>query len=420
MYAAIHTPGQASPRLLDLASSFAPWVEMPSADAAVFSIAGLGALFGGPEKIAARIVQSAERYGLRAQVATASNPDAALLAARHRPGVTVIPPGEEPRVLGQLPLECLPAARDLYETLARWGLRTLGDLIHLPETGVHERLGDAGVYLQKLARGIAMRPLAPQVAGTRYERAAELDYPLELLEPLLFLLARFLNELLEELARQSLAAGALRVQLRLEGAPEAVRALRLPFPTRDAKFLRKLLEHELAARPPEAPVLAAALAIDPVSPRDVQHGLFVPAAPPPEKLELTLAKIRALVGEGNAGTPQLIDTHRPLAHRMAPPDLRPGLASPAAGPAPRLAFRVFRPPKKARVELREGVPWGVSAPGIRAQVLQAAGPWRSSGDWWRPDPWDRDEWDLALSDGGVYRACFTRPEAEWLVEGMYD
>jgi protein ImuB len=34
---------------------------------------------------------------------------------------------------------------------------------------------------------------------------------------------------------------------------------------------------------------------------------------------------------------------------------------------------------------------------------QIGGPWRSSGDWWNPDSWNRDEYDLALSDGALYR-----------------
>lgn len=420
MYAAIHTPGQNSPRLLDIASSFAPWVEMTAEDTAVFSIAGLGSLMGGPAKIAARILDRAGKAGLAANVAVASNPDAAVLAARNRQGVTVIPPGEEPRILGALEIECLPLTPALYETLLRWGIRTVADLIHLPETGVHERLGDPGVYLQKLARGIAMRPLRPQTETARYERCQEFDESIELLDSLLFLLSRALTELLGDLERQSLAAGALQLHLKLERAAPLERELKLPFPTRDHKMLLKLLQHDLETSPPGAPVEALRFAIQPVSPRRIQHGLFVPAAPAPEKLELTLDKIRAMVGEGNVGSPRIENTHRPLAHHMAIPDLRAGLASGAVRPPLQLGFRVYRPPKPARVEVKEGVPRALTAGGVQGRVLEAAGPWRSSGDWWRPDPWDRDEWDLALSDGGVYRAFFIRPEAGWFLEGFYD
>ena len=79
------------------------------------------------------------------------------------------------------------------------------------------------------------------------------------------------------------------------------------------------------------------------------------------------------------------------------------------------------------------------------RVEAAAGPWRTSGDWWRvggepPAPsddsargrpdrghrvaeskgWNRDEWDLALSDGAVYRVYRDRISERWFVEGIVD
>jgi protein ImuB len=50
-------------------------------------------------------------------------------------------------------------------------------------------------------------------------------------------------------------------------------------------------------------------------------------------------------------------------------------------------------------------------------VLNAAGPWRSSGDWWTTTIWNRDEWDIALSNGSLYR-IYSDPH--WFIEGSYD
>jgi protein ImuB len=83
-----------------------------------------------------------------------------------------------------------------------------------------------------------------------------------------------------------------------------------------------------------------------------------------------------------------------------------------------IAFRIFRPVRVARVELSAGQPGFVSAQGIRGNVLEYAGPWRTSGDWWTTDPWQRDEWDIALSDGALYRLCCS--PCGWFVEGSYD
>jgi len=70
------------------------------------------------------------------------------------------------------------------------------------------------------------------------------------------------------------------------------------------------------------------------------------------------------------------------------------------------------------VVLASGQPSFIAADGVRGKVLELAGPWRTSGDWWTADPWSRDEWDIALSDGGLYRLC-CEPRG-WFVEGSYD
>jgi len=260
------------------------------------------------------------------------------------------------------------------------------------------RLGARGLRWQKLARGTLARPLQPELPATVYEASAELDHPLELREPLLFLIGRFIYDLAGRLQAQSLAAQALHLRLNRQE-----RVLKLPFPTRDVKFLIKLVEHSLERQPPEEAVEKVFLRIEPTQPRRVQHGLFTLAAPEPEKLELTLGKIRSLVGAANVVYPKVLDTHRP-----------------GSGPveSPYLAFRYFRPPLEARVEAEAGMPRRLRARGVQGAVLKIAGPWRTSGDWWRPDFWNRDEWDLLLSDGALYRLVSDR--SAWFVEGTYD
>ena len=75
-------------------------------------------------------------------------------------------------------------------------------------------------------------------------------------------------------------------------------------------------------------------------------------------------------------------------------------------------------PRAARVALASGQPSFIAADGIRGKILDLAGPWRTSGDWWTTDPWLRDEWDIALSDGALYR-LYCCPHG-WFLEGSYD
>jgi protein ImuB len=422
MFAAIHIPDIADrgpADLLAIAQSFSPLVEQTASDTVVIPIEGLRRLLGPPHQIASEIARLSSERDLIGNIGIAANPDTAILAARNLAGVTIIARGDEAKYLGQFRIDTLPIAPETYEVLNRWGIHTLEDFSALPEDGIHERLGAAAVYLQQLARGTANRPLNPVAAGTSYRERFELEYPVELMEPLSFILARLLNELCGRLESHSMATTELRLVLDLERARANERRLQLPFATRDAKSLLKLLQFDLEAHPPEAPVTAVALAVTPVDARVIQTGLFVPQAPEPEKLELMLTKIRAMVGAANVGSPQLLDTHRPDAWRMEQTVSAQSAGVRAAVRRTRLAFRYFTPVLKARVEIDSGMPRRVFAQPVHGNVLHAAGPWRTSGDWWR-EAWDRDEWDIALNDGGLYRIYLDRPVERWFVEGAYD
>jgi len=415
MFAAIHgAPGDAE-KLLRLAQEFSPRVEQTAADTVALDAEGLERIHGLPQQIAAAIARRAADCGLKAGVAIAANLDAAVYAARGFAGVNVIPYGDETKYLGSLPLTLLDTTPEMLETLDRWGIRRFRDLAALPELGLAERLGPEGLRLHKLASGAGGRPLAPVEEPLHFAEDVELEYPVELLDPLLFVLSRMLSSLRASLAARGLAAIELRLRLKLERGGEHARTLRFPVPMLDTKAFLKLLQLDLSAHPPPAPVVRVWLAAEHAKPRAAQTGLFIPIAPEPEKLELTLARLRALVGEGNVGSPELLDTHRPGAFQMLP---RPLASSPGRPLARSLPLRAIRPTRTARVQMASGQPVHVQAEGVRGHVVASAGPWRTSGDWWTSDPWARDEWDVALSDGALYRIY--SEQGRWFVEGSYD
>jgi len=449
MFACLHGTGN----LAAVAFDFSPLVEQTAPDTVTCDVDGLDRLFGAAQELASAMARRATEAGVEASIALAANPDAAICAARGFRGVSLIPQGDEAKFLGPLPLALLEPSPELQETLSRWGIRRFQDLAALPPLGIAERLGPEGLHLRELARGEAERKLVPLEAPPRFEEELELEYPVELLDPLEFLLARLLNGLITRLATRGLATNELRLTLHLETHATHERTLRLPAPSLDGKSFLKLLRLDLAAHLPVAPIVKIRLGMNPVKPQSAQGGLFVPAAPEPVKLELTLARIQAIVGEGRAGCPELLDTHRPDAFRiqkpgtdttvpkrdfcaartvvsvpvtrnvgqaLSPVNLHPRAAKAApcdSGVSP-LVLRVFRPPRLARVTLVSGQPGFLAAEGIRGRILERAGPWRTSGDWWTADPWSRDEWDIALSDGVLYRIfCELRG---WFVEGSYD
>jgi protein ImuB len=414
MFACLHGSGA----LTALAFEFSPSVERTGPGTVTFAVAGLDRLFGHPQDVAAAIARRAREVQVKANLAIADNPDAAICAARGFSGVHVIPHGDEAKFLGELPIALLEPSPELQETLERWGIRRFRDLAALPPLGIAERLGPEGLRLRERARGEAERKLAPVEEPLRFEDAMEPEYPVDLLEPLAFLLARLVNGLTTRLATRGLATDELRLRLTLETRAIHERTLRLPVPSLDSKAMLKLMQLDLEAHPPAAPVVHVWLGANPVKPQAAQSGLYAPMAPEPVKLELTLARIRMVVGEGRVGTPELLDTHRPDAFRMAEFSAAKPRAAGRTQMKVRLALRLFRPPRQARVAIASGKPSFVTAEGIRGKVLDLAGPWRTSGDWWTADPWSRDEWDIALSDGTLYRIYCE--EKGWFVGGNYD
>ena len=201
----------------------------------------------------------------------------------------------------------------------------------------------------------------------------------------------------------------------------------------DAKLFLKLLQLDLNAHPPGAPIVKIHLIAEGVRPRSAQGGLFLPPSPEPEKLELTLARIAGLVGEARVGSVELLDTHRAEGFRLRRFVPRIVQETPAQKPSEPekeksavAALRMFRSPLRATVILENGELARVSCTKkkeVQGSVLWKAGPWRSSGDWWERGAWARDEWDIALqnADGVVlYRLVHDLLGGGWFVEGTYD
>jgi len=359
----------------------------------------------------------------------------------------MIPLGAELAHLGNLPLRVLDyslagietdRAVELRETLTLWGVRTFGELARLPLKGIAQRLGPEGVRLQKLAQGKSERQLVLVQLRPGFEQAIELEHPVDELEPLSFILSRLLNQLCANLNTQALATNELRLRMKLENGTEHERSITLPVPMRNPRTFLRLFLLDIESHPPPAPIVAVAITAEPVQPRVMQTGLFIPLAPEPEKLEVTLARLAKLLGAENVGSPELLDTHRPDAFQMKRFELSHGRKKSTRNRQTAIGnqqcvigFRKFRPPWRAKVHIMHGRPSQISVRdadhcALRGTIVCASGPWRTSGDWWRKDSWARDEWDVAVvSLIGVQTEMLCRiyrdlQNEEWFVEGTYD
>jgi protein ImuB len=528
--------------LIAIAHDFSPRYERRGDHAVVIDISGLGRLFratpGGEDtappsprsevddearraksvrrqaardddEVVARVIggelqRAAAARAERARVAIASTCTVALVLAHVRAGLTIVARGGEADALAPVPLGVLQQAAILpirndgsrseeripLSVFRSWGIRTLGELAALPPADLSARLGRPALIWQAVARGEDIRPLVPMLAEERFESSLDLDWPIEGLEPLSFVLTRLLEPLSIRLEQRDRGVAVLHLLLDLVGNPgegqegqvgqvgEGIpltnptrplwaRRLELPFPLRDVRTLRTLALLDLESHPPPAGIERVTIVVEPTPGRVLQHTLFSRAHPTPEQLATLLSRLGAMLGQDRIGTPAIVDSYRPGAFTLQPfieegpvgqvRQVRESIPLTRPTSPTRLvsAVRRYRVPIPAHVTVERGAPVRVTTrrgfPSGR--IVNAAGPWRTSGAWWaervdrageaegagrdfsdpsyqphppypphQPDPpsWRRDEWDVALGDGAVCRIFCDCDTGRWFVEAIFD
>jgi protein ImuB len=519
VFAALYAPSIPAAALIAVARAFTPRFEQIGS-VVLLDASGLSRLFGTAQELGEHLRDALEKQATGGgRIAIASTQTAATLLALGQPGLTVVLPGKEAIALAPLSVNVLDAfeklsepsafapahpaelRRDrapdsqgagwhhprsthqasrgkrrapenrLLEILTKWGIRTLGALTALSGPEIHERLGERGAYWQSLARGMDARPMVPWVDEVPFEAALELEWPIEGLEPLSFVLARLLEPLSERLERADRGAAVIYTSLRLTSRTVFTRTLQLPAPMRDPKTLRTLVLLDLESHPPDAPIDIVRVFIEPTPAKVLQWTLLERAKAAPEQVTTLTARLTALMGVGHVGSPVLVDTWRPgafamsdfrsqiddqlkksdgsierqSANRPSAIDQQSEISDLTSSDCARLrsALRRFRFPVPTRVVVQEGRPVRVQSDRqgfTSGAIVLAAGPWRTSGEWWNtPGPrsiasvpsvalgssapsvaWDRDEWDVAMTDGTVYRLVVERGIGQWFLEGVID
>jgi protein ImuB len=455
--------------LLELARLCSPRVEPLGDSAAMFDASGLSRVLGTPRDIAREVMRLAMERGVHVRVAIAPTMTSAWLLGQGVPApITVVEPAGMRAALAPLPVALLltvpglaelagevrrqRVARgknfraapspmrtsnlgfvrvqaDVLSTLERWGVRTLGDVAALARAEWRARFGDIGARLHEASQGEDRRPLTPGAEPRRFVERLMLDWPIDGLQPLSFVVARLCDTLSGQLAEADRGAVAITTRLALVSKAGFERTLHLPAPMRDPRVLRTLIQLDLEAHPPTgvtdettglatSGIEAVEIEVE-VSPGRISQGaLFVRTIPTTESLATLVARLGALMGETRVGSPALVDTHDERANfTQVPTNFEPSkfVRTREVRPNPlrsSLALRRVRTAPAIRLKRVNG----------RPEAAVAAGPWRSSGRWWQRDErtWDRDTWDLELASGEVQRVSFNRRSKNWELEGTYD
>ncbi|MGD1063279.1 MAG: DNA polymerase Y family protein [Terracidiphilus sp.] len=426
--------------LLECAGAFSPRLEERSADTAFvcgIDIAGTRSLFGPPEVLARRLVERVRAVGMRACVTVSGNLHAALCMARGLPPsatVKIIPQGEEAAALAELPCAVLDPSLEQAGTFAAWGVHTLGMLAELPEKDLVARMGQEGRRLWQLARGERTHLFQPVAPPLVLAEQMELDSPVELLDSLLFVAGAMLDQLIVRANARLFALAAVTITLTLDRVGTHARTVRPALPTNDKRLWIKLLHLDLEAHPPPSAVLGVALDAEPGATSKVQLGLFSPQLPEASRLDVTLARVRAVVGEENVGRAALVDTHAPDAFRLEAFRLESfrieafrvteSAAGTTASTALRAAARQLRPAESVTVTLEAQRPVQFTFRGQKFNVDRAYGPWLACGDWWQPTLWGHEQWDIVAraGDNSLLCCCLVRDwmQGGWQMAALYD
>lgn len=412
--------------LLECASQFSPRIEETFTNNAcgfVLDISGTERLFGPPEKLAQNLRTAITALGFQTSISISTNFDTARIKAEFARGINIIPCGHEAVSLSKIPIAALELDEESYETFAIWGILTLGDLAELPVDELIPRLGQQSMRWSTLSNGVAEHTFLPLEAAFLLREHIEFETHIEQLDSLLFIGANMINALVIRAARRALSLTKLSVEMSLEGSRECMCVIRPAIPSNDSKFLLKLLQLEITAHPPHAAIVSLTLTAEAGHQSKIQLGLFTPQTPEPSRLDVTLARLKAIVGADRAGSPALTNTHHPRYFEMQ--EFAVGDYPPSKKESKRrTSLRRMRPPHTLYVQTQLHKPAAFRDGIDFYEVVVTYGPWRSSGCWWSVDKWDQEEWDvMATNKLGESVGCLIVHDNlhnRWLLDAFYD
>lgn len=364
-----------------------------------------------------RLLKNLTALGLRGQAGLAANPDLAFLAAQHARPVLVV---QTPHAfLADLALHELNPPPDLLAVLGDWGIHNLAQLTSLPRGALMDRLGPEAARLWERAAGQTERPLRLVRLPEEFAEAFDFEREIDTIEPILFLLRRFLEQLTLRLGHAYRVAGRLTLTLVLAQGPAHEHVFTVPSPTADLEVLFRILHTHLEGLKLAHAATGMRLRIEATLAERQQFQLFESPLRDPNRFGETLGRLAALVGAENVGVAEVLDTHRPDSFRLAPPRFHEN--NPAAALADDFAIglplRRWRPPVPAEVRVVRQQPVALVSPAVRGPITEALGPYRATGGWWESEAWATEEWDIQTESGGLYRLA--RVGDAWHLEGSY-
>lgn len=398
--------------LIDVAFSFSPNVMPLGGDSVVLDMTGLFSMYPSPHSFAAAIEATITKAGLMARIGIANGPRLARVAAKAGLGVIS---GQEATAIANLPVSALEPSEKLLQTLISLGITSVGQLASLG-SGIGDRLGLEAVNLQILARGKDVLVLDPIAPNKTFQEAVDLEWTIDRIEQLSFLMSASIERLVLRLDSHNLVPSILIVSLNLEPVGEHIVSAHPAAPTADIRSLSNLVRRAIEKDPPPAPVLGFSLQAEGAPAIPVQGDLFGVPMPNPRELGALLGRLAVLAGADSVGAPDDDGAIVPFAPRRLPQ------SRPSLGQRPMiLAARRLAELPKVQVSLKQdGRPSYVYGGGLSGPINRAAGPWGVEREWWTEQPVKGANWDVEVAQHGVYRLWHDFISDQWFIESVWD
>src|SRR5688572_22109283 len=290
LYACIISPDLKRDRdaLLSVVQQFSHRIELLD-DGVLFDVSGLQNLIGGADKISQNILAELKKNSVSGNIALADTIDTAMLLARQNSGVNYI---ASPGTFAQLLIQNLPIDGDTQRVFQELGIKHVRDLMQVPVDELITRYGQRFKNIIDVIEQKGNRLLTPNLKENQVSWDHQLDFPVDDFEQLIFIVNHGLDRLLTQITKYGFSTEQLDIFFKLQNQTERNYEIKTSFPTLDKTFWLKLINLRISLDPPESEILAIHITSHFTPPRPAQRGLYAVSQPDPERLVLTVNKLK--------------------------------------------------------------------------------------------------------------------------------
>jgi len=405
--------------LAQWAYQFTPNVTIKAPDCLLLDISGCLKLFGGLDKLVARVSSNISALGYSVVTGVNLTPLAAIYSAINRKSPNVHEQVAE--VLKDMPVSCLKVDTKVHEALRQMGVDSLGQLLTLPTKGLNRRFGIFFVdHLQRLT-GEKPDPQKFISEAVSFHRDITFIPEVSNLESLVFPVRRLVSELSDFLIGRQLHVSRFTFQLAHRNAQAKHIHVHLAVTDNDPEMFLMLTQLQLEKVDDVPEVDNLKLSVAKFYPAEAEsYDLFDgkqfqqqggQSKAQNDNANRFLNMLRARLGPQRCFGLSHANDHRPeKAWKTIRLNQRDYWFPDDTAPNPRPLFLLNSP---GELSLYNG------KPGLNGELRLIRGPERIDSGWWDGTPSCRDYYIARHSSGILYWIFRHEASGKWFLHGIF-